>query len=293
MEIVVASGKGGTGKTFIASNLAYYLKANGEKVVAVDADAEAPDLLLALGGSKKNIFSNHVSLSRKARIIYEKCTGCLSCANACKFYAIDVADGKPRIIEEYCEGCNACNIVCPAKCIELYVKETGIVKCDISQYEIPVITADLEVGGRNSGDLVYMAREEAHKLSREMNAKHIIIDAAAGIGCPVISSLAGAQILIVIVEPTPPSISGAKRLLEVAEKMKIKPYIIINRYDAYPEDAVKEIMEMRCEVIGKIPYDKTVVEAYVNMKPILLYNPNSKASKSLLEALDYFLRVLK
>ncbi len=289
MEIVVASGKGGTGKTFLASNLAYYLNVKSENVIAVDADAEAPDLLLALGGSRKNLFNHHVSLSRKAKINYEKCIKCLKCISACKFYAIEVKNGIPSIIEEYCEGCNACNMVCPVKCIDLYVKETGIVRCDISNCGVIVVTADLEVGGRNSGDLVFMAREEAHKLSRDYNAKHIVIDAAAGIGCPVISSLAGAHILLAVVEPIAPSLSGAKRLLEIAEKMRVKPFIIINRYDMYHEDDVKKVHDLGVEIIGKIPYDKAVVEAYVNMNPVLTYNPNSKASQALIELFNFLM----
>ncbi|RLF12352.1 MAG: ATPase [Thermoprotei archaeon] len=288
MEIVVASGKGGTGKTFVAANLAYYMKTSVEPVVAVDADAEAPDLLLTLGGSGEELFEKPVSASRKASIDYNKCTQCLKCLDACRFYALRVIEGKPFVIEEYCEGCNACGIVCPANCISLYVKETGIVRADVSRSGVPVVTADLDVGGRNSGELVFLAKSEAYALSRELKAKHVVVDAAAGIGCPVISSLAGAHVLITVVEPTPPSISGAKRLLEVAEKMRVKPFAVLNKFDM-PSSRIDDLTEeLGVEVLGKIPYHRSVVEAYVNMKPLLAYAPDGEVSKRLKEIFNYF-----
>ena len=295
MEIVVASGKGGTGKTFISSNLAYYLHKHASPIVSVDADAEAPDLLIALGGSRKELFRYTVSESRKAKIDYTKCIKCGKCYEVCQFQAISLEnDGTPIVNEEYCEGCKACSIVCPVKCISFYTKTTGIIHGDISGTGVPVVTADLEVGGRNTGELVYLAKEEAHKIAFESKAEHIVIDAAAGIGCPVVSSLAGANILILVVEPTPPALNGALRLLELAENFRVEKYLIINKYNLSPNYVEEIHRKLQVEAIGKIPYNVIVVESYTNMKPILIYKPNHEVTKALISAFKYFVEcVLK
>lgn len=288
MEIVIASGKGGTGKTFISSNLAYYLHKNIKPIIAVDADAEAPDLLLSLGGSKKNFFKHTITESRKAKINYSKCMNCYKCYEVCKFQAISIRNDKPVVTEEYCEGCGACSIVCPVKCIEYYMRITGTIRGDVSHAEVPVVTADLKVGGRNTGNLVYLAKEEARKIAYENKLRHIVVDAAAGIGCPVISSLAGADILIIVTEPSPPSLSGAKRLLKLAEHFNIKPYLIINKYNLAPSYVNNVINELQVEVLGKIPYDDIVIKSYANMKPLLLFSPDHKISKKLTSIFSYF-----
>ncbi|HIQ04035.1 MAG TPA: ATPase [Desulfurococcales archaeon] len=293
MEVVIASGKGGTGKTFISSNLSYYLHKNSS-VVSVDTDAEAPDLLLSLGGSVRNLSKYTISESRKARINSSKCIKCYKCYEVCRFQAIVVRNGNPTIVEEYCEGCSACSIVCPTKCIELYVRTTGTISVDLSRTGVPVVTADLEVGGRNTGRLVFLAREEARKLACNRKAKHIVVDAAPGLGCPVISSITGADTVILVVEPTPPSLSGAKRLLKIVENFNIKPYLIVNKYNLSPKYTEKVVRELQIELLGRIPYDYTVVESYTNMRPILDYNPDCEVSKRLTSIFNYIVEcVLK
>jgi len=284
MEIVVASGKGGTGKTFVSSNLTYFLRSLGAKVVAVDADAEAPDLLLALGGASENVYSREVYRSRKAVIDYGRCVSCMKCFETCRFNAIELSNDKPVVVEEYCEGCGACSIVCPSNAISFVVKRTGLISCDVSKYGIKVVTADLEVGGRNTGELVYMAKEEAHRIADSEGAKYIVVDAAAGIGCPVISSLAGADILIVVVEPSPQSLKGARRLLEVAESFRTRNLLILNKYDLNPDFSEKVASTLGIEVLGKIPYDYTIVKAYASMTPFLAYSSGGRALKPLVES---------
>ncbi|WFO75023.1 P-loop NTPase [Desulfurococcaceae archaeon MEX13E-LK6-19] len=281
MEIVVASGKGGTGKTFISSNLVFYLHKLGRRVVAVDADAEAPDLLLALGGPKENILVHKISSSRKAVIEHSRCIGCLKCVDVCRFYALEVENHKPRVIREYCEGCGACSIVCPVNAIEFYNMDTGVVRIDVSRVGVPVVTADLVVGGRNTGELVYKAKEEASRLAYENKADVIVVDAAAGIGCPVISSIAGSDVLLVVVEPVPPSLQGAERLLKLARQFNVKPFLIINKYDLDPQYSNEIVDRLGIEVLGKIPYDRAVAESYANMEPILYSKPDHPVSHAL------------
>ncbi|NPA04575.1 MAG: 4Fe-4S dicluster domain-containing protein [Crenarchaeota archaeon] len=289
MEVVVASGKGGTGKTFIASNLTYFIWREEGVAVGVDADAEAPDLLVALGGSRRRINAREVRESRKARIDPGKCTGCLRCFEVCRFNAVDVRGGVPSIIEEYCEGCGACAIACPAGCIDFYVARTGYINVDESAAGPIIVTADLEVGGRNTGDLVYLAKEEGRRLAWELGARHVVVDAAAGIGCPVISSLAGADLLIVVVEPTPPSLKGAKRLLDVAEQFRLRAYLILNKYDLAPDYAEKVAEELGIEVLGRVRYDRVVAEAYASMEPLLARDPQHEVSKTLTSIFKHLL----
>jgi len=265
-EIVVASGKGGTGKTFIASNLLYYLRHYASKnAVGVDADAEAPDLALALGGYQEIKRVQEVEESRKAVIDENTCTQCLTCVSICRFAAITVQDGRPVVIEEYCEGCGACALVCPAGAIKCKVVRTGKLILGRTKTGIDVVTADLEVSGRNTGHLVYMAREFAKSLNPEI----IVVDAAAGIGCPVISSLVGAAHLVVVVEPTPQSLQGAERLTEVASKLNIPYSVIINKADLNPDFRREIESRSGSNEVGEIPYSDDVVKYYVNMTPLL------------------------
>ena len=286
MEIAVASGKGGTGKTFLASNLTIFLERELGGAVAVDADVEAPDLAIALGGVDEVLSRREVWESAKASIDYEKCTGCLKCHDACMFDAIVVEGAKPRIIEEYCEGCGACRLVCSAKAIEIREALTGYLSVIKTVGGIYAVMGDLEVGGRNTGHIVYMVREEARKLAEKLGKKFIVIDSAPGIGCPVVSSLSGADILIVVVEPIPQSLQGAKRVLEVAEAFRLRSYLVLNKYDLNEEFSKRIPEELGLEVLGRIPYDEEVVESYTMMNPIILSDPGGRVGGALKEIFE-------
>ncbi len=284
MEVVVASGKGGTGKTFIASNLAYWLASRGKRVVAVDCDVEAPDLALALGGCSKVLTSRVVAESRKARIDKRRCIKCARCAEVCSFFAIEIgAEGYPEVKQFLCDGCGACAIACPAGAITLEVSATGKIIACLSGAGIPVVTGDLEVGGRNSGHLVYEAKEEAKRVLGEVRGDYLVVDSAPGIGCPVISSLSGADLLLVVVEPTRQSLQGARRLLEVAAHFGIKAYAIVNKAGlGGVEVEVDRVLGVK--VVGRVPYDFKAMEAYARLTPLLAYAPGSPAAKALLES---------
>ncbi len=288
IEIVVAGGKGGTGKTLFSCNLITYLaKHLGESVVGVDADAEAPDLLYALGGSKKLILTRDIRESPKAVIDSSKCIKCLKCVDVCTFDAIEVVEGAPRVNPVYCEGCGACEIVCPASAIERHVSDTGVVRVDEVSCGAKVVTAELVVGGRNTGHLVYEARELAKDIARECGAKYVVIDAAAGIGCPVISSLAGANYLVAVAEPTPQALQGLRRLLEVASHFRLRPFVVLNKFGMPGSPDVRRDVEELCrdfnaEFLGFVRYDMSVVEAYTNLTPVIEYSPEAPASRDMI-----------
>ncbi|RLF20546.1 MAG: hypothetical protein DRZ82_02020 [Thermoprotei archaeon] len=271
-EIAIASGKGGTGKTFIASNLSFFLHDQGMKVVAVDADVEAPDLVLALGGIKKVIESSSFYGSQLPRVDYNKCIKCWRCIEACKFNALLKGENGPIVLHELCEGLGTCAIVCPVKAISFEEVKTGDLIIALSKEDIPVVMGELELGGENSGRLVY----ELRKRARTMQCDFIVIDSAPGIGCPVISSIVGVDVLIIVIEPTPQSLKGAFRLLEVAKSLDVRTYAILNKYDINPSFAREIEKSIDVDILGRIAYNDSVIEAYTSMVPLLKFKPESE-----------------
>jgi len=268
IEIVVASGKGGTGKTFISSNFSYFLNKKGFNVLAVDADVEAPDLILALGDVKKILYEENFE-GQVVDIDYSKCLRCGACVETCRFNALSMSDEGPVVDYNFCEGFGTCALVCPVQAIYLKPAKRGRIFAAISNTGIPVVTGDLDIGEKNSGLLVYRIRELAKEYSFKFNARLIVIDAAPGIGCPVISSLVGARLLVIVVEPTPQSLKGAMRLKELADKLNIQSLAVINKYNLNPSFTRTIVDALNVEILGKIGYDDKVVESYTLMKPIL------------------------
>jgi len=291
-EIVIASGKGGTGKTFISSNLSYFLLKNGFNILSVDADVEAPDLLLALGGVKKKIFHEDF-YGNIVDIDYSKCIGCGLCEDVCRFNAISIKNGLPRIDYNSCEGFGACMLVCPVKAISMKKIRRGNIFIAISNENIPIVTGDLDVGERNSGLLVYRLRNIARKYALEKGLNIVVIDAAPGIGCPVVSSIVGANLLIIVIEPTSQSLKGAKRLLNLSKKLGLNIVSIINKYDLNQTFSKKIEKNNELNVIGKIGYDENVVKAYSLMTPFLKLYPEDSVSKNLIKVFYKILSEVK
>jgi len=292
-EIVVASGKGGTGKTFIASNLAYFLNNFVDNVLAIDADVEAPDLLIALGDMKKIIYKSAYYGSEVPIVDYKRCIRCWRCKEACKFDAIFKGDKGPIIDYDRCEGLGVCSLVCPSGAIRFKPRKTGEIIVGYSTYDIPVITGELELGGRNSGRLVYELKKRAYELTSKLNASYIVVDAAPGIGCPVVSSLAGADIVVVVVEPSPQSVKGARRLINLANELNVTPLLILNKYDLYPGYSEKIPHLLNIKTLGRISYSEIVVNAYTSMVPVLKLSIDSEISQELIACFNKLLEELK
>jgi len=294
LQIVVASGKGGTGKTTISSSLIFLFNSNKFNVIGVDADVEAPDLIIAMGHGILRA-KEALSESRIAVIDYEKCTYCMQCLEVCQFKAIKNRDGRPLIIRELCEGCGTCGIICPVRAINYEKIKTG----DILEFETKygiIISGRLELGRRNSGLLVDLLRERVKKYIKSDEKSVVIIDAAPGIGCPVISSLIGVDYTIIVIEPTRSSLNSANRLLELTRHFRIPVGIIINKYNINEEFIIeieKWAENNALDILGYVPYDKSIPEAYSNMAPLIEYRPRSKASEALKEIYFHLLSVLR
>ncbi len=283
MEIVIASGKGGVGKSTITGSLISLLSKDF-KLGAVDADAEAPNLHIIFNvreWEREEEFAD-----AKTAEINDSCINCGLCDNVCVYEAIYI-DGRRRIKQYLCEGCGACKAVCPVDAITISDAISGWLRTGKTKYG-PLVSAELDVGKPNSGKLV----TEEKKIAREWRDKgeidHIIVDAAAGIGCQVISSVSGANLVLLVGEPTPSSLSDMKRMHGLAKHFGIETKMIINKYglnEGYRglEEFAKE---NNIEIIGRVPYDSSVPKALNSMMPLVEFDPDSKASKAIKEIAD-------
>lgn len=259
MKLVVASGKGGVGKSMLASSLAILLSREF-KVVACDCDVDAPNLGLWLGITKYDRISE-VFTSEKAFIDQEKCKKCGKCVEVCKSDAIE----NFTVNRLLCEGCGACEIVCPFNAIEIKKVKNGEIRIKETEYGFPLISGLLHPGEAGSGRIVEEVRKEGEKFGYEL----MIIDAAAGTGCPVISSLKGCDFSLLVTEPTPSGLEDLKRILKLVEYFKMRYGVIINKWDINKKMSKRMENEFGEKILGKIPYDKKVFESIVNLKPVL------------------------
>ncbi|MGC8692158.1 MAG: P-loop NTPase [Thermoplasmata archaeon] len=277
-EIVVASGKGGVGKSTVLSSLAIFFREKNNAIV--DGDAEAPNLHL--------LFDVEWSDEREYRgksiavIDYNKCNLCGKCVETCEYRAIKLKNNEIKILDYLCEGCLACAVICPEKAISIK-KDVYSGKIKIGNTEFgPFISPELEPGQSNSGKLVTEEKNIARSW-KEKGIKNILVDSAAGIGCQVIASMGGSNYAILIAEPTKSSFSDMSRAYELAYHFRAKPFIIINKYDLNPDfDLIEKFSkEENVEIIGKIPYDKNIPVSMAKRKPIFMYDPNSPSTRAM------------
>lgn len=280
VQIVIASGKGGVGKSTVTSSLIYLLK-DRYKLIAVDADADAPNLHMLFGVENWEEQKELVG-AKVARIDQEKCIKCGICMERCPYECIKFVDGSYIVNELTCEGCNVCRLVCPVEgTITLEEVRSGIVRKTTTRYGFPLISAQLDVGRPNSGKLVTEEKNWAKKLMGE----HVIVDSAAGIGCQVIASIGGADAAILVAEPTPASLSDLKRIYKVVKHFREPAYLIINKADFNPGfRGIHEFAEEEgIRILGEIPYDRAIPNSMIQMKPVVEAFPDSKASNALKE----------
>jgi MinD superfamily P-loop ATPase len=285
MELVIASGKGGVGKSSIVASLVSILK--DKKLAIVDADAEAPNLHILFKVQQWNEIREYRDKS-VAKINFEKCSRCMECVDICVYNAISVKDSAPFIKDYLCEGCGACKIICPAKAIDIESDLlAGYIKVTDTRYG-PFVSAELDVGQHNSGKLVSEEKKIARNWIKDYSLKNIIVDSAAGIGCQVIASMSGADRAILVAEPTESSLSDLSRVYSLAEHFNIKSYLVINKSDLNPwfKGLRKFATDHDIEIIGEIPYDLAAARAIVKSVPVVELEPDSKISVSLFKLAD-------
>jgi len=263
-QIVVISGKGGTGKTVITGAFAALAK---NKVMA-DCDVDAADLHLLL---QPDIKQRHEFRSGKtARIDKKLCKKCSKCFSVCRFDAIN---DDLTIDPVSCEGCGFCSFVCPEHAIKMEENVSGEWFISNTRFG-PMVHAKLGVAEENSGKLVSLVRNQAKALAEQENSDWVIIDGAPGIGCPVIASLSGIDCAIVVTEPTLSGLHDASRVIDVAKHFKVKTTLVINKFDLnidMTEKIEKYCKDSNVEIIGKVGFDKSIVQAMVEGKTVIEY----------------------
>lgn len=260
-EIVVLSGKGGTGKTTVLACFA----ALAENAVLCDCDVDAPNLRLLL---EPQVEESHEFYGlQMAHIDPEMCNECGLCAAACRFDAIH--DFQVDVLA--CEGCGHCFHVCPLGAISMQDTLAGHWYVSRTRFG-PLVHARLRAAQENSGKLVMAVRKRARELAQEMNARYILSDGPPGIGCPAISSLSGAQMALIVSEPSLSGIHDLQRALELCRHFGVAPLVCINKHDLSEENSHR--IEDHCggigvEVVGRIPFDPDVNHAIIQGLPVV------------------------
>jgi len=294
-EIVVISGKGGTGKTSIVGSFA----ALAHNAVLADCDVDAADLHLLLQPDVRQ--THDFSGGKLAVVSTEKCVGCGKCEEVCNFDAV-IFNGPPNeaVDKTYtidsiaCEGCGVCVHFCPADAIEFKDAINGQWFISDTRFG-PMVHARLGPAEENSGKLVSLIRKEAKRIAAEQNKDLIIVDGSPGIGCPVIASISGADLVLVATEPTISGQHDLNRVVELTEHFKIPTTVCINKYDINPkiaETIEKQALQQDIKVLGKVAYDTVVTKAQIAGKTIIEYSSNG-VKKQIVSLWESILDMLK
>jgi MinD superfamily P-loop ATPase len=288
-QLVILSGKGGTGKTSLAAAFAHLAHAGSFplKAVLVDADVDAANLELVLRPRK---LEEHDFMGGSVALIDEdQCQGCGLCHQICRFEAI-LPPGSRNGLSYHvdpiaCDGCAACVYQCPEQAIQMEVQLAGRWFHSESRYG-PLVHAELYPAQENSGKLVTLVKQQARLLSLDSGAELVLVDGPPGIGCPVISAAAGADLALIVTEPSVAGIHDMERVLELTRHFHLPSLVCINKIDIYLEGA-RQIQDYcrqnHIEVVGSIPFDATITQAMVNGEPVTAYQPASPASLALVE----------
>ena len=261
-QLTVISGKGGTGKTTLVAAFASL----AQNAVLADCDVDAADLHLIL---KPEILERQDFTGlRQAEMDRQKCTGCGKCREHCRFGAVSE---DFQVILDRCEGCGVCRLVCPAGAVRLEERKAGVAFLSSTRFG-PMSHAELEPGGEASGKLVSLVVANARRIAEKEGRNLVIIDGPPGTGCPVIASIGGSDLALVITEPSLSGIHDMERVLAVCEHFRVPAAVCINKHDI--NDTNTRAVEIWCkskglEVVGKIPYNDVTTRAMIAGKTVI------------------------
>ncbi len=281
-ELVVISGKGGTGKTSLTAAFASLAK----DFVLADCDVDAADLHLVMEPHVKE--THDFSGGRQALIITKKCIGCGKCAEMCRFGAVSLnGPANDTIQKTYavdpvsCEGCKVCVEFCPADAIAFEEAVNG--QWFISETRFgPMVHARLGIAEENSGKLVTLIRKKAREVGVGQNKDFLVVDGSPGIGCPVIASITGADLVLVVTEPTLSGLHDLERVAQLTANFGIQTMVCVNKADINPEMTErieKDAKDKGLKVIGKIPYDESFTKAQIMKATLIEYTGGEIAEK--------------
>lgn len=281
-QLVILSGKGGTGKTSITAALAHLASESQPKVpaVLVDADVDAANLGLVL---RPSIVERHEFWGGAlAEIDPQRCQACGACYNVCRYDAV-IPGFTYAIDPTACDGCAACVYACPEGAVHMVRQMEG--EWFHSQTRFGTLFhAELYPGRENSGKLVTLVKQHAKLLSSDQQIPLIIIDGPPGIGCPVISASAGADLAVVVTEPSRSGLHDLQRAIGMLKHFRVQALIVINKADLYPQgsrDIHEYANQAGLEIIGEVPFDPAIVKAMVHRQPVTAHKPESHAAQAL------------
>jgi MinD superfamily P-loop ATPase len=271
-SITIISGKGGTGKTILTASFA----ALAESKVMADCDVDAADLHLILKPEieREEVFEG----GKAAEIDRAKCVKCGECISACRYDAIS----DDFVVDPIdCEGCALCYNICPVGAIKMKASMQGRWYISKTRYG-PMVHAKLGIAEENSGKLVALVRQQARLIAERDNLEYIIVDGPPGIGCPVISSITGADLAVVVTEPTVSGLHDLQRVVGLANHFGIGSLVCVNKYDLNTQ--FTDQIETYCKnngarFLGRIPFDTVVTEAMVNGRSVVEYSEDGEVSR--------------
>jgi MinD superfamily P-loop ATPase len=279
-ELVIISGKGGTGKTSITAALA----ALAPQVVLADCDVDAADLHLVL--SPRILQRKEFSGGQRARIKAGHCTACGKCEELCRFDAIRFdGPGNGKVTKTFrvdpiaCEGCGVCAWFCAEKAIEFGPVLNGWWYLSETKYG-PLVHARLDVAAGNSGKLVTLVRKEARALAEKQGRQWLLVDGPPGIGCPVIASVTGADAVLVVTEPTLSGRHDLERVMTLTKHFGVPVFVCLNKYDINPAQAgemEQAAAQAGAVVAGRIPYDRAITDAQLKGRNVIEHGPGPAA----------------
>lgn len=282
-EIVVISGKGGTGKTTVSAAFAHL----AENKVICDLDVDAPDLHILLEPKARE---THAFVSgHKASIRHDACLSCGKCAALCAFDAISLQNDGYAVDPLRCEGCGVCAHLCPAKAIDFEEQHCGDWYISDTRFGL-MVHALLFPGQENSGKLVSLLKSEARSLAKAQGLDTVLCDGSPGVGCPVISSLSGASLAVGVVEPTPSGRHDFQRVADLCRHFRVPLAVIINKADLNEKEAdamAEECAQRGDTLLGRLPFDPVVTRAMVARKALTEFdNPVGNRLKDMWSALQ-------
>jgi len=271
-EIVVISGKGGTGKTSTTASFAILA---GETAVIADCDVDAADMYLLLKPDVQK--SENFNSGVIAGIISESCSGCGICMEKCRFDAINRNGDFYSVDQLECEGCGYCALVCPEDAISMNDNNVGNWYISNTKANNILVHAKLSVGAENSGKLVAKVKNEASYIAKETDKDFVIVDGSPGIGCPVVSSLSGANYVVLITEPSLSGYHDLVRVYSLVSTFKLRAGCIINKSDINKEitnEILQFLKDKSIDYLGNIPYNEQFTKAMTMGQTVVEYNKN-------------------
>jgi MinD superfamily P-loop ATPase len=294
-QLVILSGKGGTGKTSVAAAFSH-LAAEGPdqiSVVLADADVDAANLELVLAPrvlKQEDFWGGQLAIINQTT-----CTNCGECVDACRFDAIHEPGDLYEVDPIACEGCAACVYHCPHEAITMEEQIAGQWFKSESRFG-PLFHAELFPAQENSGKLVTLIKQHARLLALDEGHELVIVDGPPGIGCPVISAASGADLTLIIAEPSVAGVHDMQRILQTTDHFGVRALVCINKADLYPDGSAEIAsfcQDNNYELIGNIPYDIGVTEAMTKGEPVTAYQTHGAAAQALSEIWARTLSVIR